>query len=171
LNDSSYELLLIINMVRVAAFATALLALVASASGAALVARAPAPLAFTKCNPNANYAITAHSIAMDPTPARFGRDVTLIATGDLSTTIYQGAKVKVDARVGPFVIPRELDICEESAKDGLPCPIAPANNISIKASTEMPEWPISNIPVELTANLYNADGSLLSCFKANIVVV
>ncbi|RKP09515.1 hypothetical protein THASP1DRAFT_22659 [Thamnocephalis sphaerospora] len=150
----------------------ALASMLATVSAAVLSSRATeGELAFTKCNPSAQYPISARSIRVSPSPPAFGGPIKITAVGDLASAIAQGARAVVNAKIGPFSLKREIDVCAESAESGLPCPIAPGPDKAISVTDTLPSLPIHNQNVGLTVNIYNADNTVLLCVNANIFVV
>jgi hypothetical protein len=162
---------MLFRIITIATFIIALTYALSTVSAAAISKRSEAEVPFSKCSASANYPITVHSIRVNPSPPQFGAPVSVTAVGDLATTINQGAKAVITAKIGLIPITSEFDLCAETAKDGLPCPIAPGNNTQIKISTELPDLIFSNVNVDLRVNLVNADNSVLTCLKTVLRVV
>jgi hypothetical protein len=120
---------------------------------------------YTLC-PGVPSVIAVKKLSYDPNPPRINKPLTVIASGDLSTTITQGAKMVVTAKLGVLTVAvQTYDICAESAKSGIPCPIAPGLH-DLKSMVEMPAG--VQVPPFVTINIqaraYNGDGSGLFCF-------
>ncbi|RKP27382.1 hypothetical protein SYNPS1DRAFT_26966 [Syncephalis pseudoplumigaleata] len=148
-----------------------LLAYVAAAlvaiAGVPALARPPPPrstsglLNYEVCDPNEHYSIT---------PSRI--------EGMLDEEIRQGAMVRVKVKVGPIPLFINIDICKETAKHGLPCPI-PRGKHDLTIGLDIPWSPIGNFDVEMTATGKNAGrregwrtiaGSTLFCFRSIVTV-
>ncbi|RKP09379.1 MD-2-related lipid-recognition domain-containing protein [Thamnocephalis sphaerospora] len=127
-------------------------------------------LEFTGCNPGAQYPLSVHSIRVSPSPPKFGAPVKVTAVGDLSSTVSQGARAIITAKLGPFTQSREFNICSGSANSKLACPIAPGSNKRISITADLPDIPLRDENVELNVQLVNSDETTLVCLNTNVVI-
>jgi hypothetical protein len=123
----------------------------------------------TSCGGNSD-TFTLKDVTITPYPVQAGRNLTINASGLLTRDIVQGALLKVTAKLGGIqVFQKELDLCEEGAKNGKPCPIA-AGDQQMIVSQEIPgNIPGATINLEIKAN--NADKTPIACLKGPIKVV
>ncbi|RKP05156.1 hypothetical protein THASP1DRAFT_8277, partial [Thamnocephalis sphaerospora] len=85
-------------------------------------------LPFTLCDSNAKYAISPEEIRLNPYPVVSSRPLQVTLTGELKTTLEQGAFTRVTASFGLFKQSMDLDVCAEAAKSNMTCPIAPGRH-------------------------------------------
>ncbi|KAI9102554.1 ML domain-containing protein [Phlyctochytrium arcticum] len=134
---------------------------------AALAVPAPfAPDALTAC-PKVKGSLIVDSFTINPPVLVPGKDAVFTASGEVTDVIVKGAKVKISAKLG--IIPvynSELDICEETEKVGIPCPIE-AGKRDIVITKLIPDIMPSgtfNLKVEAT----NANGKPIVCYTGSI---
>ncbi|KAI8055342.1 MD-2-related lipid-recognition domain-containing protein [Syncephalis plumigaleata] len=137
-----------------------------------LPVRAPAPspdgtLAYELCDANANYAIKANYIKLSPYPIKSSSRIQIMLSGTLNKVVEQGAMTRVAVKLGPFTKNIDINICEQSAMNNLPCPIQPGEH-TITLNVDVPWSPVGGINVDMIANVKNADQSTLFCFKSNV---
>jgi hypothetical protein len=135
-----------------------------TSSPAATTPASSGDVTFSFC-PNVSSTIAVKKLRYEPFPPKIKEPLTVIASGALSTTVTQGARMIVTAKLGTMVVATQLfDICAESAKSGLNCPIPPGNH-DLKSAVDMPKGiqvpPFVTIAIK--AEAFNGDGSKLFC--------
>ena len=145
----------------------ALLALFAYAATSSPVSLVRRDLTFQQC-PGSAGSFVLQSVSIEPAqPHLSDKTLTVTSEGQLSTTIVQGAKMLVTASAaGQEVFRHEYDMCEEGAKAGVPCPVAPGHQ-SLKSIMDIPQD--QQIPPFLTIHVKavgtNKDGSQIFCVE------
>ncbi|EWC47212.1 hypothetical protein DRE_03331 [Drechslerella stenobrocha 248] len=121
------------------------------------------------CSLPADDLVQIQNIEITPNPPVAGDSLLLEASGVLHTTIQEGARLEVVVRLGYVILLRKtLDFCEEIVKADvdIACPVK-EGPISISKSVDLPrEIPPGTFVV--TANLFNADDSLITCLAAKV---
>ncbi|KAJ1559368.1 hypothetical protein HK405_010900 [Cladochytrium tenue] len=151
-----------------AAFFSALLLLVASnAAHASPVALVPRDLdGFSLCSSGTPF--TLESLTYSPNPITAGSTLTITLSGALTVDVTDGAYVSITAVwLGITVLSENIDLC---SSEGVSCPIAASNDASLTVSFALPSAAPA-VDVALTANAYNADGTLLTCVTDSSVAI
>jgi len=126
---------------------------------------APGSVPYTLCADWASPAITVKSLMYSPNPPQISQPFTVIANGDLSAIVTQGAKLTVVATLGGMTVSSvTIDVCTEVAKSGLNCPINIGNHdltsvVPIPDGVSIPPF----VTIAVHAEAYNGDSSRLFC--------
>ena len=130
---------------------------------------APGDAPYTLCS-GWDSQITINSLKFDPNPPSIKKPFVVIANGNLKSTVTQGAKMIVTATLGSMpVATQEIDMCEEAAKSGLNCPIAPGthdlrNLVPLPKGVQIPPF----VGIKVHAEAFNGDGSKLFCLDTTV---
>jgi len=112
--------------------------------------------------------ITVNSLDFSPNPPSLQNPVSIIASATLTKTLEQGATLEVVGTLGSMEVYRgSYDMCAESAKSGVMCPI-PVGDNKLSTTVALP----GNVPpfvgIDIVATAKNADGSDLFCLKTQL---
>jgi len=119
---------------------------------------------YTHCQ-GSKSVIDVKKLRYEPFPPKINQPLTVIASGDLSTVVTHGARLVVTAKLGQLPVATQVyDVCAESAKSGLNCPITVGNH-DLRNVIEFP--PGIKVPPFVTINIkaeaFNGDGTALFC--------
>jgi hypothetical protein len=108
-----------------------------------------------------------NNVVLTPYPVQIGRQLVVTARGNLSKRIAKGAQVQVVGKLGILrIIDRKLDLCEEGAKVGKPCPVE-SGSVDLQVVQDIPkEAPQTTLNLEIKAT--NADGTPILCIRGDI---
>lgn len=144
---------------------TALISLVAASPVGQVDKAAANPLSyFTNCSgPDA--ILVLESAKFTPNPLKKGELMSLTISGTLKEPITQGATTRNALKYGPFgVMDNTLDLCDESAKDGIPCPIPVGKWVQSKTFTVPGFAPGGKY--DGSFEFVNADGKQIACLTS-----
>ncbi|RKP07502.1 hypothetical protein THASP1DRAFT_24362 [Thamnocephalis sphaerospora] len=124
-------------------------------------------LAFTKCDPTAQYPISVRSIQANLPLQRLDVAISVTAVSDVTAVILPGARATISTWAGPVTVRSEIDVCTEAS---LSCPISLVAGKEISLALSLPRVIIQGRSGISSVNIINADNSVLFCFNTNVPV-
>ncbi|KAF8591937.1 hypothetical protein K439DRAFT_615359 [Ramaria rubella] len=109
------------------------------------------------------------SLSLSPDPPKPGVNLTVTASGYVSSTIEDGAWADVSVKLGLIkLLTKSFDVCEEAKKANvsIQCPVSPGEYTVVQTVALPKEIPPAKFSVEVRA--YNADEAAMLC--ANIKI-
>lgn len=107
------------------------------------------------------------SLVISPNPPEKGQNLTITATGTLRQSVEEGAYVLVDVKYGLIRLLRtKLDLCEQTAKIDLPCPIEKGER-TIEKVVELPKV-IPPGRYVVNAQVFTKDDDRVTCLNARV---
>ncbi|CAB4253208.1 similar to Saccharomyces cerevisiae YDL046W NPC2 Functional homolog of human NPC2/He1 [Maudiozyma barnettii] len=111
------------------------------------------------------------AVVLSPNPPERGNELLITATGEVKTTIKEGAYVDVEVRLGYIkLLTQTFDLCEvlkENDVNGLTCPVKPGV-YDLKKKVEIPD----EVPpgkYTILARAYTIDNDLLTCITGEVI--
>ncbi|KAJ3417117.1 Phosphatidylglycerol/phosphatidylinositol transfer protein [Chytridiales sp. JEL 0842] len=111
--------------------------------------------------------LTLHSIDIIPDPPERGRDATINAIGTLKEDIADGAKLKVQVKLGMIKLyDAVLDLCQQIQSVGKACPL-PKGDLVISHTFDIPpQAPPGRYNVHMT--MFTSDERSIGCVDAHL---
>ena len=106
-------------------------------------------------------------LAIDPNPPEKGQNLTITASGTLEEDVEDGAYVMVDVKYGLIRLLRtKLDLCEQTGKIDLPCPIEKGERTIEKVVELSKAIPPGRYTVN--AQVFTKDDDRVTCLNARV---
>ena len=110
------------------------------------------------------------SLEISPNPPQKGQNLTIIASGIVKEDIAAGARVQVVVKYGLIkLLATELDLCEQTEKVDLSCPIQ-AGELTLQREVELPAL-IPPGRYTVNAQVITEDGRPAICLVAKVQYV
>ncbi|KAK8052012.1 phosphatidylinositol/phosphatidylglycerol transfer protein [Apiospora rasikravindrae] len=124
------------------------------------------PLVYCNAEHNSDI-VSITSVDLSPNPPEAGSTLEIKATGTVFEPILEGAYINLVVKYGLIrLINQEVDLCEQTEKADLKCPIE-KGVLSITKSVEIPkEVPPGKYTVH--AEVLNADDKPITCLEATV---
>ncbi|KAH7041808.1 hypothetical protein BKA57DRAFT_472717 [Linnemannia elongata] len=141
-------------------------AITALATAAAVACALPPPGNFSSCDSYPKQ-LALTSFTINPSPVCIGKKFCYTATGNLSSSIIDGATLSTTVRyLNRLVYNDNANLCDALAAGGHKgCPI-PAGPVTLKICREMRLNFLPNVPMKFEASAVNGDGGTLFCQTA-----
>ncbi|KAM0449049.1 hypothetical protein ACHAPV_007735 [Trichoderma viride] len=124
------------------------------------------PIEFCSASRDGNL-IDIKKVDLAPNPPKAGKPLDITASGEVKTTITDGAYVKLVIKYGLIqLLSTTADLCEQLGNVDLSCPLEPGN-MTLTKSVDLP----SAIPpgtYSVLADVYSADDEPITCLKATV---
>ncbi|RMJ28029.1 phosphatidylglycerol phosphatidylinositol transfer protein, partial [Aspergillus sp. HF37] len=93
----------------------------------------------TYCTDPSSYILSIDTVNLNPNPPEAGQTLTIKASGSLSQTIEDGAKILLMVKYGLITILNgELDLCDQLQEVDLSCPVQ-KGDLSLTKKVDLPQ--------------------------------
>lgn len=107
-------------------------------------------------------------LEISPNPPQRGQNLTITASGTVKEDISDGAYVEIEVKYGLIRLIRQtLDLCEQTAKVDLPCPIE-EGVVTLQREVQLPQA-IPPGKYSVNAKVFTKDDREVTCLVARVV--